>query len=151
MRQAPSRIRDLIAPVITGLGYEAVGIEYHSGDSDGVLRIYIDKPGGITVEDCQLISHQVSGVLDVEDPISESYHLEVSSPGMDRPLYCEADFDRFTGQRAKLKLAVKRDGRMRYSGLLCGTEDGCVIIDVDGEQFRLPFDEIDTARLIPNL
>lgn len=151
MRQAPSRIRELIEPVITGLGYEAVGIEYHSGDRESLLRIYIDSPQGITLGDCELVSHQVSGVLDVEDPIIEGYHLEVSSPGIDRPLFSEAHFERFAGRLARVKLVAKRDGRMRYSGTLCGMEDGCVVMDVDGEQYRLPFDEIDSARLISKL
>ena len=148
MRQAPTRLRDLIEPVVAGLGYEAVGIELLAQGGHELLRIYIDCAQGVTVDDCQRVSHQVSGMLDVEDPIRGDYTLEVSSPGIDRPLFRRADFARFAGQRVKLKLSAPHDGRARYTALLRGLEGDDVLLEVDGEALRIAFDDIDQARLV---
>ncbi|NCF10456.1 MAG: ribosome maturation factor RimP [Gammaproteobacteria bacterium] len=148
MRQAPAKLRELIEPIITGLGYEAVGIELLSQGGGELLRIYIDQAGGVTVDDCERVSHQVSGMLDVEDPISGEYTLEVSSPGIDRPLFRCEDFARFAGQRAKLRLRAPRAGRARYTALLRGVEGDEVLLEVEGEALRIAYDEIDQARLV---
>src|SRR5579872_6702263 len=135
----------LLEPAIEALGYELVELEF----PPHLLRIYIDREGGVTVDDCEVVSRQVSAVLDVEDPIPGAYTLEVSSPGLDRPLRKEADFARFAGERAKVELALPKDGRRRFTGTLKGCEAGEVLIEVDGVDHRLPLADIDKARLVP--
>lgn len=142
----------LIRETVEPMGYELVGVEYLSQGKDGsLLRIYIDHADGIVMDDCVKVSHQVSGVLDVEDPIKENYRLEVSSPGLDRPLFTKEDFDRFTGSRVNIKLRVKHQGRRRFEGLLNGTLDDDVLVTVDDEKFTLPLEQIEKARLVPEL
>jgi ribosome maturation factor RimP len=151
MRQAPAKLRELIEPIVEGLGYEAVGIELLPQGGNELLRIYIDREEGVTIHDCEQVSHQVSGMLDVEDPIRGDYTLEVSSPGIDRPLFRREDFARFAGKRAKLKLSAPRDGRARYTAFLRGLDGDEVLLEVDGEALRVAFDEIDQARLVADL
>lgn len=148
MKQASERLYQLIEPIVIGMGYEAVGIEFDQHRR--VLRIYIDKPEGITADDCSRVSHQVSGVLDVEEPITGSYSLEVSSPGLDRPLFKLEHFAQFAGQIARLHLRRALDGRRNFKGLLCGACNEQVTIEVDGESYAIPYDSIETARLVPN-
>ncbi len=148
MRQAPEKLREMIEPIVTGLGYEAVGIELLPQGGAELLRIYIDRSGGVTVDHCERVSHQVSGMLDVEDPIRGEYTLEVSSPGIDRPLFRRDDFARFAGRRVKLKLRAPRAGRARYTAQLHGLEGDEVLLEVDGEALRIAYDEIDQARLV---
>jgi len=97
MKQAPEHLVNLIEPIVEGLGYECVGIEYNPHPKHGLLRIYIDSDNGILVEDCTKVSHQISGVMDVEDPILGNYHLEISSPGEDRPFFKVSQFERYIG------------------------------------------------------
>ena len=149
MSQQPAHLRELIEPAVAGLGYELVGVEFHGGGTNGLLRVYIDHEDGITVEDCQAVSHQVSGLLDVEDPIPGHYSLEVSSPGLDRPLFSARDYARFAGQRVKLRMHGQVQGRRNFTGLLVGLEGDKVIVEVDGEEYELPLDQVDQARLIP--
>ncbi len=112
-------LRQLLEPTVTGLGYELVNIEYRSGEN-GLLRIFIDRPEGIGLGDCEKVSEQISALLDVEDPLPGHYSLEVSSPGTDRVLRTPAHFERFAGERVKVLLKIPRDGRRRYTG----TADG---------------------------
>lgn len=134
------------------MGYELVGVEYLSGYQGGnLLRVYIDSEHGIQMEDCTRVSHQLSGVLDVEDPIQGEYNLEVSSPGMDRPLFDKVHFERFAGHQINIRLAHGIDNRRKFKGLLKGVEDGNVLLEVEGELFSLPLDSISEARLIPEL
>ena len=149
MSREPAELRSLIEPAVTALGYELVGVEYSSGGRGGLLRVYIDRPEGITLDDCQAVSHQVSGVLDVEDPISGQYSLEVSSPGLDRPLFRDADFERFAGHRVRVQTSSPVGGRRKFKGTLLGLEDGQVLLKVDDEDLRLPLEKIDQARLVP--
>ena len=135
----------ILEPAIAGLGYELVELEFQGK----VLRLYIDQPQGVTLEDCEKVSRQVSAVLDVEDPIPGAYTLEVSSPGLDRPLRKQADFERRAGQRARLELKLPLNGRRRFSGTLRGLEKDEVLIEVDGALWRLPFAQIGKARLAP--
>lgn len=151
MRQAPAHVQALLAPVIQALGYELVGIEYLSQGRGAVLRVYIDSPTGISADDCKRVSHQVSGVLDVEDPIAGSYDLEVSSPGLDRPLFTAEQFARFVGHKARIRLSVPLDGRRNFSGVLEGVEDNAVLVEEDGVQFCLSLSAIDKARLVPDV
>lgn len=156
-RQAPLSLQKLIEPALAVLGYELVGTEYLPQGKHSLLRIYIDSTDGITLEDCERVSHQVSGLLDVEDPIQGQYTLEVSSPGMDRPLFKLEHFDRFAGKRAKLRLKLPLDGQRNFTGTLLGTRDGAVLMQTDGgekgvvesRQLTLPLEKIEAARLIP--
>jgi len=145
----------LLEPVVTVMGYELVGIEYHPGRKDGLLRVYIDTPAGaeegVTLEDCTRVSHQISGVLDVEDPITGQYRLEISSPGLDRPLMKAADFERFAGEQARLKLNQLWEGRRRIQGVLKGLEDGHVLIDEEGQVHAVPLDRIEKSNLVPDV
>lgn len=131
------------------MGYELVGIEYRRGADSGLLRIYIDREGGIKLEDCVAVSRQVSAMLDVEDPLKEAYQLEVSSPGIDRPLFVREHFERFAGSKARIKLRMKLNGRKRFEGVLQGVQDENVVLEMDGEMEYLPLDQIDSARLVP--
>ena len=145
-----SDIWSLIEPVVEGMGYEVVDIDYRPHPTDGLLRIYIDGPDGIVLEDCSAVSLQISSVLDVEDPIPGQFNLEVSSPGMDRPLRKVADFERFTGSTVKIKLTVPTlEGQRNFTGKLKGIENEDVILEMDGETYYLAIDSIDKARIVP--
>jgi ribosome maturation factor RimP len=140
----------MLEPAINSLGYELVGVEYRSGGhGGGLLRVYIDREQGISVDDCQTVSYQVSGILDVNDPIPGHYTLEVSSPGMDRLLFRPDDYRRFAGSLVKLRLAYPVDGRRKFKGRLQGLDDGNVLLELDGEQVSLPLDQVEQARLVP--
>jgi len=150
MRSAPDFLTKLIRPAVEGLGYELVGVELlERGKAGALLRVYIDSEQGIDVDDCGAVSHQVSGVLDVEDPIRGHYYLEVSSPGFDRPLFSAEHFERFAGCKARLKLGAKLAGRRKLVGILRGVEGDRVLIEEEGEIYRVPLEQIDTARLVP--
>ena len=139
----------LFEPVIESMGYELVGVEFVGGGGHGTLRVYIDREGGVNLDDCAAISHQISGILDVEEPIQQAYDLEISSPGIDRPLFKLSDYERFAGQVAKIKLAVALVGRKNFRGELLGVADpGLVQIEVDGERFDLPYADIARANLV---
>lgn len=138
----------LIEPAIAGLGYELVGVEYLPNRRGSTLRIYIDKPGGVGVDDCALVSQQVSGVLDVEDPIPGQYTLEVSSPGLNRPVFKSSDYDRFAGERIRVRLTGLHEGRRKITGSLLGLREGAVVIDEDGVEHRVPLEWIDKANLL---
>ncbi len=151
VRQAAEHLYELLTPAVTALGYELVGVEHIMQGKHSVLRVYIDAADGITVDDCARASHQISGVLDVEDPIRGEYSLEVSSPGLDRPLFTLAHFERFAGQMARLVLNTPWQGRRKMTGRLGGVRDRKVILDVDGEEVLLTLQQIDKARLVPEL
>ena len=142
------QIEQLIEAPIESLGYELLGVEYIKNGRDTVLRIYIDSSQGISIEDCERVSHQVSGILEVEDPISTAYSLEVSSPGFDRPLFKEKDFVRFTGAEAKISMKLPVQGRRNFKGMLEGFSEGNILIEVDGEVYELPLTKLAKARLV---
>ena len=145
-----SDIWSLIEPVVEGMGYEVVDIEFRPHPTDGLLRIFIDKPGGIQLEDCEAVSKQVSGVLDVEDPIPGQFNLEVSSPGLERPLRKQQDFVRFAGEKVKIKLSVPTlEGQRNFTGKLMGMQDEEVILQADNETHYFPLDSIDKAHIVP--
>jgi ribosome maturation factor RimP len=145
--RAQERLIQLIEPVVSGLGYELVGIEFDGRQR--VLRVYIDNPAGITLDDCSRVSYQVSGVLDVEDPIPGRYQLEISSPGMDRPLFAPEHFERFKGEMVRLQLARPIEGRRRFKARLLGLEGETVVLKDGEETFRIPYESIEKARLSP--
>ncbi len=139
----------LFEPVVESMGYELVGIEFHSSEHHGVVRIFIDHDNGITVDDCAKVSRQISAVIDVEDPIEMAFDLEVSSPGINRPLFKFSDFEKFSGLQAKIKLGVALNGRKNFSGVLKGVDENqLVIIDVDNEIYELPYQDIAKANLV---
>jgi len=142
------QIEQLIELPIESLGYELVGIEHVKNGHHTVLRIYIDTDQGISIEDCERVSHQVSGVLEVEDPISSAYSLEVSSPGFDRPLFKARDFERFTGSEVKISMKLPVQGRRNFKGVLQGYDNGEVLVLVDGEEYGLPLSKLAKARLV---
>jgi ribosome maturation factor RimP len=152
MRQAPERLVRLVRRVAEPMGYELVGVQLQGRGAAGMLlRVYIDHADGITLDDCAALSHQLSGALDVEDPIRERYTLEVSSPGLDRPLFAPGDFERFAGRKVKLRLARLAGGRRNFSGTLRGASGDLIRIEVDGQVLDLPFGDIESARLVPEL
>ncbi|HKJ94613.1 MAG TPA: ribosome maturation factor RimP [Gammaproteobacteria bacterium] len=142
------RLTDMLEPVVEGLGYELVGLEYHPNRKNGLLRIYIDHADGVGVDDCATVSHQVSGVLDVEDPIPGEYNLEVSSPGLDRPVFKAGDFDRFAGEIVRIRLRGTLDGRRKFHGVLRGLDgDAVVVEETDGATARIPLEQVDKAHI----
>ncbi|MDC9724444.1 MAG: ribosome maturation factor RimP [Gammaproteobacteria bacterium] len=142
------QIEQLIELPIESLGYELVGVEYIKNGSNTVLRIYIDAEQGIGIEDCERVSHQVNGILEVEDPISSAYSLEISSPGFDRPLFKAKDFERFAGSEVKISMKLPIQGRRNFKGVLQGFDDGEILIVVDGEEYGLPLTKLAKARLV---
>jgi ribosome maturation factor RimP len=144
------RLITLIEPLLARLSYELVELEFAPGRSNGMLRIFIDQPAGIGVEDCERVSREVSALMDVEDPIPTAYTLEVSSPGFDRVLRTKPHFDRFVGERVHVELKAPREGgRRRYTGLLRHVEDSGIEIEVDRQMVNVDFSEIHKARLAP--
>jgi ribosome maturation factor RimP len=141
------RLIALIEPLLARLGYELVELEYAAGRSQAVLRIFIDAPKGISVDDCERVSREVAALLDVDDPIPTAYTLEVSSPGFDRVLRTPAHFERFVGSRVFVELKAPRAGRRRYTGMLQAAGATGIELEVDKQKVEIPFDEIGKARL----
>ncbi|MBL4907853.1 MAG: ribosome maturation factor RimP [Sneathiella sp.] len=143
------KITALITPSIESMGYEIVRVSFTGGDRQ-VLQIMAEREDGtMTIEGCQEISRTVSALMDVEDPIVEAYELEVSSPGIDRPLTREKDFDRWTGFEVKIELGEAVDGQRRYRGKLLGIKEGNISLLADSnEEFKLPFADIRKAKLV---
>jgi ribosome maturation factor RimP len=143
------KLLELLSPEVEALGYELVEVDAPAPGGGGVLRVYIDHEDGIGLEDCERVSHRISGVLDVEDPIHGHYVLEVSSPGLDRPLRTEEHFRRQAGRLVKVVLAPGRPGRRRYKGRLVGATNELIELEVDGERVSLALSDIESARLVP--
>jgi len=149
MRQVENKLTQLTRSVVEPMGYELVGLEYFQRGNGALLRVYIDTAQGITLDDCTAVSHQLSGVLDVEDPIQGQYDLEVSSPGLDRPLFSAEHYERFRGCKAKVKLAAKLGDRRNFEGVLGNVSDTHLLLEIDGEIRELPLEMIVSARLVP--
>jgi ribosome maturation factor RimP len=149
MRINRTALRAMLEPGVKALGFELVETELSGGAGQAVLRVYIDHPRGINVDDCAKVSRQLSAILDVEDPIAGHYMLEVSSPGLDRPLVVREDFERFRGEIVKVKTHEPIMGRRNFTGRLLVVEGDRVIVDVDGESHVLPLAAIERARLVP--
>ena len=140
----------ILTPVVEGLGYELVGIEYHPQGSHSLLRIYIDQQDGIGISDCEKVSRQISAVLDVEDPIKGEYRLEVSSPGMDRPLFSAKQFEQFIGHKCKIRLHNPIEGQKRFVGFIDAVKDDQIKLLLDKEtSIEFSMDELDKANLVP--
>lgn len=151
MRGVGPPLRERLASGVAALGFELVDAELVGGRQHQTLRVYIDGPQGVTIDDCAEVSRQLSAVLDVEDPFPGSYTLEVSSPGLDRPLVTPADFRRFQGATVKVRLFSALDGRRNFTGRVMDTTADEVVVEVDNEHFRLRFDAIERARLVPQV
>ena len=149
MGPVEQQVTRLLEPTVSGLGYELWGVEYLPQSRSGLLRLYIESDEGITLEDCERVSNQVSAVLDVEDPIRGSYRLEVSSPGMDRPLFKPEHYARMVGERLKLRTHHPKDGQRNFTGVLTAMEDNTLYIRMDdGHEAALAFDEIEKGHVV---
>jgi ribosome maturation factor RimP len=144
-------LRDHLASIIEAIGYEFVGCELHRQGRSSLLRIYIDQEKGITVDDCSKVSRQVSAMLDVEDPIQGRYTLEVSSPGIDRPLFEIKHFEKFVGNNVKMRLSSPMNNRRNLEGKILRIDGAVIHILVDTEEMAVPFSEIEKAKLIPDI
>lgn len=153
MASAQAELERLIAPAVAALGYELLGMEYLTRGRSALLRLYIDSEAGINLDDCERVSHQVSGLLEVEDPIRGHYNLEVSSPGLDRPLFKSDHYARFVGKPVRIKLRTPRDGRRKFSGAIERVSDETVVIhDTETDcDVELPLAEVEKANLIPEI
>ena len=142
------RIRQLAEQVIESQGYELVEFELKGGGKHSVLKVFIDKPAGITHQDCELVSEQLGTVLDVEDLIPFSYTLEVSSPGLDRKLVKDSDYTRFEGKLAKVQTRIPLQNQKTFKGRLRGLQDGNVLLELPrGNVMEIPLDVVQEARL----
>ena len=141
------RLIALIEPVLARSGYELLELEYAAGRSQAVVRLFIDTPTGVTVDDCERVSREVAALLDVDDPIPTAYSLEVSSPGFDRLLRTPAHFERFVGSRVFVELKAPRAGRRRYTGMLRAVDATGIELEVDKQKVEVAFEEIGKARL----
>lgn len=142
-------LHDLFEPEVVAIGYELLGIELSQNGNGSILRIYIDKEEGIDIDDCAKVSRQLTGILDVEDPIAGNYDLEVSSPGLDRPLFKIEQFKKFIGETVKLKLYEKLDGRKNFIGKLNAVDENEVVINCEDNEYTVQFEQIERARIVP--
>ncbi len=142
------QIAELVEPVLYESGYELVDVEYLSERGNWVLRLYVDKEGGITIEDCASLSREIGPLIDVKDLIRHKYVLEVSSPGLNRPLKKEADFVRVMGKKIKVKMTAPVNGRRNFSGYLKDIREHRLYMEVEGGLIALSMQEIDKASLI---
>ncbi len=138
-----------LRPLVTGLGLELWGIEYFPG-TPGLLRVYIESPTGVSVEDCEKVSRQASALLDVEDIVPEAYVLEVSSPGMDRILFDASQFSAYVGQKLQLQFLTLTEGRRKCNALLKSVSETGIEVEHEGLIFSVPFETIGKARVIPS-
>ena len=156
MTDKATEIAALLAPTVHAIGLELLGVEYLPAPGGALLRLYIDVPADagdervVGIEDCEAVSREVSAQLDVADPITGHYTLEVSSPGVDRPLFTAAQFERFAGETAKVTLKLPQDGRRRLQGAISAVDGDAITFDVDGNAFVVAVDNIEKARLVPD-
>ncbi|WP_371378594.1 ribosome maturation factor RimP [Thalassotalea aquiviva] len=148
MSKFEQKLTEMLRPTVEMTGRELLGVEYISAGNHSVLRLFIDHENGIDVDDCADVSRQVSAVLDVEDPISTEYSLEVSSPGVDRPLFSKEHYEKVLGETVEVKLAMPLNGRRKFKGLLEAIEGDNLIVVVDGQDYELPIGNIDKANLV---
>lgn len=148
MSKRVEQLTELFAPVVEDLGFVLWGVEYIQGRG-AVVRVYIDHEDGITVDNCAAVSHEISGVLDVEDPISGEYNLEVSSPGMDRPMFELAQYVDYIGEDVQLKLLAPVSGKRKMTAAIVAVDGETLVVELDGETLRIPYGQVDRARLQP--
>mgnify|MGYP005989242411 FL=1 len=138
----------MLQPAVDALGFELLGVEFLRAGNHSTLRVYIDHENGISVDNCADVSHQVGAILDVEDPISTEYSLEVSSPGMDRPLFTVEHFAKVVNETVSVKLNVPQDGRRNFKGTLVEVEGDMININVDNQVFSILIDNVQKAHLV---
>lgn len=148
MLDVARHLENLVRQVVVEEKLELVHVEYNAKASPAVLRIYIDKPGGVNHQDCQRVSQQIGELLEVEDVIDSRYVLEVSSPGIERPLFKEQDYQRFVGKEIQLVTIEKIDDRRKFQGLIQSFSQGILDLELEGEIFRIPFEKIRRANLV---
>ncbi|MEJ2718372.1 MAG: ribosome maturation factor RimP [Deltaproteobacteria bacterium] len=146
-RELSTRLWALIEPILEPERIELVDLEFKPERGKWILRIYIDAPGGVNLGDCELVSRQVGALLDIEDPIDHAYHLEVSSPGINRVLRKEKDFNLFAGSPVRIKTRRKLNGRRNFHGVLRGMEDAMIVLEVDGQRVEIAPEDVEKARL----
>ena len=151
MASKDQQIADMLQSTVEALGFELWGVEYLSQGRHSVVRVYIDGPDGITVDNCAVVSEQVGSLLDVEEPVSGEYTLEVSSPGVDRLLFRPEQYPGYVGEVIELKLRSAFEGRRKFKGILKGLEGEEVVIQVDDHEYLLPHGTIEKARVQPRL
>lgn len=144
-----SQLNEMIAPVVESMGFVFWGLEFISQGKHSILRVFIDHADGINVDHCAQVSRQISSVLDVEDPISQVYNLEVSSPGMDRPLFTLEQYASLAGNIIDVRLRMAFDGRRKFKGQLIGVEQEDIVIHVDDNEYLLPIELIEKANVVP--
>lgn len=149
MANLETTLESLIEPAVAAIGFELWGVEFIRAGKHSTLRVYIEGENGISVDDCAEVSRQLSAIMDVEDPISTNYLLEVSSPGMDRVLFKPEQYASFVGAVLTLKTRLPVDGRRKFKGVLEGIEDNSVVLTVDNDEFCIPFKNIDKAQIVP--
>ena len=149
MRKDLTHLWELFEPVVNGMGFDLIEIEHFPNPKHGVLRLYIDKPDGVVIEDCSAVSRQISALIDVEDPVRGQFNLEVSSPGLDRPLRRLKDFQRFTGSLVQLKTVTPMDGQRNFKGRLLQANEDIIVLETETEELSLPMNAIEKARLVP--
>jgi ribosome maturation factor RimP len=141
-------LNEMVSPAVEALGFEFVGLEYIAQGKHSILRVYIDHENGIKVEDCASVSHQVSGILEVEDPINSQYNLEVSSPGMERPFFKLEHYTDYVGQVVNMRCHVGVEGRRKFKGELAAINGDKLTVVVDGQDYIIDFDDIEKAHLV---
>ncbi len=146
-----AELADLLRATVEAMGFALWGLEFRAQGKNSLLRIYIDREAGVQVDDCAQVSRQISGILDVEDPIAGEYSLEVSSPGIDRFLFSIEQCQQYVGEWLEVKLRVPFEGRKNFNGTLVGIEDQDVVVRIDDDEYVLPFDSIDKAKVKPRL
>lgn len=139
----------MFAPSVNDLGYELVGVEYVRAGKHSTLRVYIDKEDGILVDDCAQVSREIGALMDVEDPITNEYTLEVSSPGLERPLFNAEQYKSFIGDEVKIQLSMPIQNRRRWKGIINSVESEIICVDVDGTIERFAISNIQKANLVP--
>ncbi|NCF44102.1 MAG: ribosome maturation factor RimP [Proteobacteria bacterium] len=149
MNNKELQIEELITPTVEALDAQVWGVEYLSQGKYSVLRIYVEREDGVSVDLCADVSRHVSDLLDVEEILPEAYTLEVSSPGMDRLLFKGAQYENHVGERIDVRLNYPFEGRKKIIGLLAGLEDNSVVVQVDGDEYLLPLENVQKARVVP--
>ena len=140
----------MLRPAVEEVGVELLGVEYVSAGKHSILRLFIDHENGIDVDNCADVSRQVGAILDVEDPISTEYSLEVSSPGLDRPLFSLEHYKAVIGETVNIRLSIPLLGRRKFKGILNTIENDVLVVMVDGEEFELVFNNVDKGNLVHN-
>ena len=150
MAKFEHKLTDMLRPAVEEVGVELLGIEFVSAGKHSILRLFIDHENGIDVDNCAEVSRQVGALLDVEDPISTEYNLEVSSPGLDRPLFSLAHYQAVIGETVNVRLSLPLNGRRKFKGILNAVENDLLIVTVDNEEYELVFSNVDKGNLVHN-